>query len=109
VALKAYADILDTLGQNSSTYSAAATSYATTWQSLAATSSGYSSSYGDPNSWSLLYNVFVDKWLDTGLFPSSVFQKLSSQYGSHASQLNFAFGEYREANPPFYRQIRSSF
>jgi hypothetical protein len=86
VALKAYADILTSLGQDGSAYSNAATSYASTWQTLAATSTGYASSYGDPNSWSMVYNLFIDTWLKTGLFPDTVFQTLSSQYASHTSQ-----------------------
>jgi hypothetical protein len=91
VALKAYADILTSLGQDGSAYSSAATSYASTWQTLAATSTGYASSYGDPNSWSMVYNLFVDKWLKTGLFPDTVFQRLSSQYASHISQPYYTF------------------
>jgi hypothetical protein len=91
VALKAYADILTSLGQDGSAYSNAATSYASTWQTLAATSTGYASSYGDENSWSMVYNLFVDTWLNTGLFPDTVFQKLSTQYASHTSQPHCTF------------------
>ncbi|KIM22747.1 hypothetical protein M408DRAFT_281196 [Serendipita vermifera MAFF 305830] len=86
VALKAYADILNTLGQDGSSYSGAAVTYARQWQDLAATSNGLSSSYGDGNSWSLVYNIFADKWLKTNLFPDTIYQKLTSQYGAHLNK-----------------------
>lgn len=98
VALKAYADILTTLGQDGSSYSSAAVSYASSWQTLAATSNGYASSYGDGNSWSLVYNIFADKWLKTNLFPDTVFQKLSTQYAAHNSQSSGPFSKDKNSS-----------
>ncbi|KAG8813750.1 hypothetical protein FRC19_002201, partial [Serendipita sp. 401] len=78
IALKAYADILSTLGQDGSTYSDTAKSYASQWQSMAEANAGFAANYGDSGSWSICYNLFADKWLKTGLFPESVFQKMGS-------------------------------
>ncbi|KAG9020580.1 hypothetical protein FS842_007199, partial [Serendipita sp. 407] len=78
IALKAYADIISTLGQDGSIYSDTAKSYASQWQSLAEANAGFAASYGDSGSWSICYNLFADKWLKTGLFPESVFQKMGS-------------------------------
>ena len=107
IALKAYADMLNTLGQDGSVYSSAATTYASSWQNLASTSTGYAGSYGDGNSWSLIYNIFADKWLKTGLFPDTVFQRLSSQYATHNSE---SYNLFKSIDTDLHdRQIRSAF
>ncbi|KAG8851725.1 hypothetical protein FRC20_001668, partial [Serendipita sp. 405] len=92
IALKAYADILSTLGQDGSTYSDTAKSYASQWQSLAEASFGFAASYGDSGSWSICYNLFADKWLKTGLFPESVFQKMGSLYASNINNYGLPLG-----------------
>ncbi|KAG8824326.1 hypothetical protein FRC18_010546 [Serendipita sp. 400] len=78
--LKAYADIPSHLGQDGPPYSNAAQNCASQWQSLAEASVGSAASYGDLGSMSTCYNLFVDKWVNMGLFPDSVFQKMSSLY-----------------------------
>jgi hypothetical protein len=86
IALKAFSDILSTIGQSSNAYHDSATNYASTWQQLASTTSAFSMSYGNPSSWSMLYNLFCDKWLKTGLFTDDVYSKLGSLYSSNMSK-----------------------
>lgn len=65
----------------------AAKDYATQWQSLASQSNGFLYNYADSNSWAMTYNLFVDKWLKTELFPDSVFQLLTNSYSSHYGKI----------------------
>lgn len=85
IALKAYADMLSSVGRNGGTYHDAATSYASSWQTQTQATAGIASGYGDVNSWTMAYNLFTDKWLQTSLFPDSVYQGISSFYGQHQS------------------------
>jgi hypothetical protein len=50
----------------------ATVSYASSWQRQAQTSARIASGYGNDNSWTMAYNLFADKRLNTGLFPGSV-------------------------------------
>lgn len=80
IALKAYADILTSMGKDAKAYENAARDYAAKWQELAKASNAFGVSYGDSSTYSICYNLFVDKWLKTGLFPDSVYTTLSSLY-----------------------------
>ncbi|KAG8858824.1 hypothetical protein FRC20_011935 [Serendipita sp. 405] len=62
IPLKAYANIPSNLGQDGPAYSNAAPNYAFQWQSVAEASVGFAASYGESGSWSMCYNLFVDKW-----------------------------------------------
>ncbi|KAG8806308.1 hypothetical protein FRC18_006189 [Serendipita sp. 400] len=102
IALKAYADILSTLGQDGSTYSDTAKSYASQWQSMAEANAGFAANYGDSGSWSICYNLFADKWLKTGLFPESVFQKMGSLYASNINKYGLPLGSRTTLTSPHW-------
>ncbi|KAG8767092.1 hypothetical protein FRC15_005929, partial [Serendipita sp. 397] len=102
IALKAYADILSTLGQDGSAYSDTARSYASQWQSMAEANAGFAASYGDSGSWSSCYNLFADKWLKTGLFPESVYSKMSELYASNINKFGLPLGSRTTLTSPHW-------
>ncbi|KAI0267828.1 hypothetical protein BC834DRAFT_60087 [Gloeopeniophorella convolvens] len=76
IALKAMSVMSASAGveSDSSKFSSVATSYINQWKELALGSDNHVlAQYGNESSWSLAYNMFVDKWLQTELIGEDIF------------------------------------
>ncbi len=82
VALAAYADICKALGKKAEAakYRKIAEKYAKAWPKKAAGNGHTVLAYGQPDSWSLKYNLIWDRLLKLDLFPASVFQAEADFY-----------------------------
>jgi hypothetical protein len=82
VALGAYADLAEKLGERSISlkYKALATGFAHKWMSLADAGDHYSLVFGSKDTWSQKYNLVWDKVLGLHLFPAQVYKKEVDYY-----------------------------
>ncbi|MEP6612167.1 MAG: DUF4965 domain-containing protein, partial [Mucilaginibacter sp.] len=82
VALGAYADLADKLGQKAvaQKYKAIALDMATRWQKLADAGDHYSLVFEKKDTWSQKYNLVWDKVLGLHLFPPAVYKKEIDYY-----------------------------
>jgi hypothetical protein len=82
VALGAYADLADKLGQRTaaSKYRTLAINMAAKWQQLANAGDHYSLVFGNKDTWSQKYNLVWDKVLGLHLFPAAVCKKEINYY-----------------------------
>ncbi|KAF9062758.1 hypothetical protein BDP27DRAFT_1481547, partial [Rhodocollybia butyracea] len=87
LAIQAMAEISRSIGEFDDyvSYSGNASSLVSSWQSLATSSGHLASTYGAPDSWSMMYNLYSDKLFGFNLVNSSV----SSQYEANFLILNF--------------------
>lgn len=82
VALGAYAELADNLGQKSiaQKYKAIAVDMANRWQKLADAGDHYSLVFEKKDTWSQKYNLVWDKVLGLNLFPPAVYKKEINYY-----------------------------
>ncbi|KAK0482633.1 hypothetical protein IW261DRAFT_1592352 [Armillaria novae-zelandiae] len=87
IGIKAMSEISQALkmSQDAEIYSSTAKSYVEQWQTLAGSKGLLLSSYGviadsDPPSWSLVYNLYADKLLNTTLVDSNIYSNQDSFY-----------------------------
>ncbi|KAK0496795.1 hypothetical protein EDD18DRAFT_1386124 [Armillaria luteobubalina] len=80
IGIKAMSEISQALGKSkdAENYSSIAESYVERWQTLAVSNGRLLSSYGvisdsDQSSWSLIYNLYADKLLNTTLVDSNIY------------------------------------
>lgn len=76
IALSAMSRISDAAGQSSdaSRYRDKANEYVKIWEERAKSAGGdhLKSTFGENDSWALIYNLFVDKWLGTNIVQDNV-------------------------------------
>ncbi|KAI1795667.1 hypothetical protein LXA43DRAFT_731775 [Ganoderma leucocontextum] len=86
IGVKAMAEISRAVGEDSdgAQYDNNATALLGSWVSLATSSGGSRllGSYGDQQSWSLMYNLFADKMLGLNFVPQSVINMQTQYFGS---------------------------
>ncbi|TFK45399.1 DUF1793-domain-containing protein [Heliocybe sulcata] len=86
VGIKAMSMIADLMGDSSrvNNYSSIASSYVEQFTQFATSTSGHhlTLAYGNESSWSLAYNLYADKLLNTQLFSDSVYQMQDSWYSN---------------------------
>ncbi|KAF9261526.1 hypothetical protein L218DRAFT_1001558 [Marasmius fiardii PR-910] len=83
IGIRAMADISNALGEtgDAKRYLDISLSYATKWQSLATSPSGYlTSTYGRDETGGMMYNLYADKLLATNLVPKTVYDVQTSYY-----------------------------
>lgn len=87
IAIKAMSEISQAFSQanDSQQFASTAAAYANTWQSLAVTSANgqfehIAFSYGDTSSWALMYNLYADRLLQTGLIAESLYDAQATYY-----------------------------
>ncbi|KAI3611422.1 glutaminase a, partial [Moniliophthora roreri] len=87
IGIHAMADISNALGNgdDAQKYLDTATSYARQWKNLAWSSDHFSASYGVNSTWSLVYNLYADKLLGTGIVDKDMYDALSRYY-TYANQ-----------------------
>ncbi|KAI0793185.1 hypothetical protein C8Q75DRAFT_548169 [Abortiporus biennis] len=89
VGIKAMSEISQALNMvnDSAHYDSIATSYANQWQILALSSdlSHIVADYGDDGSWTLAYNLFADRLLQTKLVSDNIYQVVTQYYKSLAT------------------------
>ncbi|PBK93234.1 DUF1793-domain-containing protein [Armillaria gallica] len=95
IGIKAMSEIGQALGksQDAEMYSSIAKSYVEKWQTLAGSKGHLLSSYGgvvdsDSSSWSLVYNLYADKLLGTGLVDSNIYSNQDSFYSQKTGASN---------------------
>ncbi|KAK0239510.1 hypothetical protein EDD85DRAFT_452362 [Armillaria nabsnona] len=95
IGIKAMSEISQALGksQDAEMYSSIAKSYVEQWQTLAGSKGHLLSSYGGvvdsgSSSWSLVYNLYADKLLGTGLVDSNIYSNQDSFYSQKTDASN---------------------
>ncbi|KAK7461368.1 hypothetical protein VKT23_008545 [Stygiomarasmius scandens] len=80
-------------GDDEGNYKNVASKYISQWTSLSGSSSvGHLESvYGDTASWGLMYNLFADKWMGTGLVGDDIYTQ-QTQYYANQAQNSPSFG-----------------
>jgi hypothetical protein len=88
VALTAYADLADRLGQKdeAATYRKSAAEMAAKWQTMAADGDHYRLTFDKANTWSQKYNLVWDKLLGYNLFPKEIAAKEIAFYKTKLNQ-----------------------
>ncbi|TFK71713.1 DUF1793-domain-containing protein [Pluteus cervinus] len=108
IALRAMAGISGALGRSSDSqrYEAMASSYAAQWHDLAVTQDRVMSTYDDPESWSMTYNLFSDRLLQIKVVDDTVFQKQDAFYQTLSSTGMWAppYGLPVDSNAPSVAQ-----
>ncbi|KAG6831146.1 hypothetical protein H0H92_012571 [Tricholoma furcatifolium] len=88
LAIGAMSEVAHILGEEdkSRKYKSIATEFSRGWQALSGASSGkhLTFNYGNPSSWGLTYNLYVDKLLKLNLIPDSVYEMQTMWYKSVA-------------------------
>ncbi|KAI0793192.1 hypothetical protein C8Q75DRAFT_840168 [Abortiporus biennis] len=97
IGIKAMAEISQVLNlaNDSVHYDSIATNYANQWQSMALSKdqTHLVADYGDDGSWTLAYNLYADRLLQTQLVSDSVYQLLTEYYkGLTSSSVATLFG-----------------
>ncbi|KAI0958924.1 hypothetical protein AcV7_004605 [Taiwanofungus camphoratus] len=91
IGIQAMSEISRALGRESDVqqYASVASSYFETWQSISQTSSPSPphilASYGQEGSWALMYNLYADRILGTGLVSQNVYDMQTDFYQSQFS------------------------
>uniref|UniRef100_A0A0W0F8G8 Glutaminase a n=1 Tax=Moniliophthora roreri TaxID=221103 RepID=A0A0W0F8G8_MONRR len=101
IGIHAMADISNALGNgdDAQKYLDTATSYARQWKNLAWSSDHFSASYGVNSTWSLVYNLYADKLLGTGIVDKDMYDALSRYYTyANQSQARGKFGLPYDSN-----------
>ncbi|KZT10664.1 uncharacterized protein LAESUDRAFT_643335, partial [Laetiporus sulphureus 93-53] len=84
IGIRAMAEISQAYGNGDDEqhYASTASAYASTWQSLALSSDddNFLFSYGDTGSWALMYNLYADRLLQTGLIDDTLYERQSNFY-----------------------------
>ncbi|KIK51939.1 hypothetical protein GYMLUDRAFT_50232 [Collybiopsis luxurians FD-317 M1] len=87
LAIRAMAEISEVVGEadDHNNYLKNATSLVSQWQILAGSSGHLTTTYNNPSSWALIYNLYADKLLRFELVDSSVYSNQTSWYTSAAN------------------------
>ncbi|KAJ3517828.1 hypothetical protein NLJ89_g250 [Agrocybe chaxingu] len=80
-------------------YRDTATRYARDWESLAVSGDHIGSSYGNPSTWGLVFNLFAPRLLNTTLISESIYDTQAAWYASQAASAP-AFGFQYDGNDP---------
>ncbi|KAK0196527.1 hypothetical protein F5146DRAFT_1129307 [Armillaria mellea] len=106
IAIKAMSEISRVLGnsKDAENYSSVAESYVEEWQTLASSNGHLTSSYGvitkgDPSSSSLVYNLYADKLLGTGLVDSSIYSNQDDFYSQEANAYGIPYDSRADGKP----------
>ncbi|GBE81170.1 Glutaminase A [Sparassis crispa] len=96
IAIQAMSEISRAVGENADAQNFAnnAAAYAATWQSLAesASQNHLLFSYGEANSWALMYNLYADLLLGTRLVSETVYDQQAAYYEALSQSNPYTFG-----------------